>query len=215
MTIVELTSIFLQVLKRTRNMPRIFVIALLLAVLSPMSPAQMRGGTGRAAGGARFGHFRGGGSGYPFFYGDYGSDLAPEPQAPPVVVQRKVVQPERLTEPLLIEWQGDRFVRYGATQKAEPPDYAEVASARVSGAAISRELPPAVLVYRDGHREEVSDYVITRGVLYARNNYARDGSSTRNVQLSALDLSATFKANQDSGVRFVLPERPNDVVTRP
>lgn len=188
---------------------------MLVAVLSPMSAAQMRGRPGIAAGGAQFRHFRSGGFGYPFFYGDYGPDLATVPQSPQVVVERKVIQPERPTEPLLIEWQGDRFVRYGGAQTgAQSPDYAEGVPA-TKGTPSEHELPPAVLVYRDGHREEVSDYVITRGVLYARNNYARDGSSMRNIQLSALDLSATFKANQDGGVRFVLPERPNDVVTRP
>jgi len=140
-------------------------------------------------------------------------------EAPPAVIEKRVFQPERPTEPLLIEWQGDRFVRYGGAQGAvaQSPDYAEVASVTKGGTSFanSRELPPAVLVYRDGHREEVSDYVITRGVLYPRKDYSQDGSSTRNVQLSALDLPATFRANQDSGVRFVLPERLNDVVTRP
>ena len=70
-------------------------------------------------------------------------------------------------------------------------------------------------MYRDGHREQVSDYVITGGVLYARSDYSQGGPSMRNIQLSTLDLSATLRANQDSGVRFVLPERSNDVVTRP
>jgi len=194
-------------------MPRILIIALLAAVLAPMSAAQMRGRPGFTVGNAGFRHFRSGGYGYPFFYADYGSDLVPEPQAPPVLVERKVIEPERPAEPLLIEWQGNRFVRYGATQKAETPDYAEVASARVADSATSHELPPAVLVFRDGHREQVSDYVITRGVLYARG----DGYSqaSRNIQLSALDLSATLKTNQANGLRFVLPERLNDVVTRP
>jgi hypothetical protein len=221
MTIVESTSTFRRELKLTKDMPRILIIAMLAVVLSPMSAAQMRGGTGRAAGGARFGHFRSGGYGYPLFYSDYGADLAAVPPAPPVVFERKVIQPERPTEPLLIEWQGDRFVRYGGAQTgAQSPDYAEVASAAPAmkpgtSPGAGHELPPAVLIYRDGHREEVSDYVITRGVLYTHGDYSQNGSSMRNIQLSALDLSATFRANQDSGVRFVLPERPNDVVTRP
>jgi hypothetical protein len=212
MTIAELISIFRQPLKPIRDMPRILIIALLAAALSPLSMGQMRGRPGITIGNSGVRHFRSGGFGYPFFYSDYGPEsVAPAP-APPLVVE-KVLQPERPLEPLLIEWQGDRFVRYGETQKAESPDYAEVASARVPGSASGHDLPPAVLVYRDGHREEVSDYVITRGVLYARGNGYSQAS--RNIQLSALDLSATFQANQNSGVRFVLPERSNDVVTRP
>lgn len=213
---VESTSTFRRELKLTRNMPRILIIALLAGLLSPMSAAQMRGRAGISVGNAGFRHFRSGGYGYPFFYGDYG-DYAGEPPAAPVVVEKRIIQPERPTEPLLIEWQGDRFVRYGGARStgAQSPDYAEVASARVSGSAISRDLPPAVLVYRDGHREQVCDYVITGGVLYARSAYSQGGPSMRNIQLSTLDLSATLRANQDSGVRFVLPERSNDVVTRP
>jgi hypothetical protein len=115
----------------------------------------------------------------------------------------------------LIEWHGDRFVRYGGAQ-TQGPDYAQAPAVQPRGSAeTSHELPPAVLVYRDGHREDVSDYVITRGVLYARGDYSRDGSWMRNIQLTALDLSATLKVNQDGGVKFVLPAGPNEVVTRP
>jgi hypothetical protein len=216
MMIAESISIF-QVGKRTSDMPRILIIAMLAAVCSPMSSAQMRGRTGVAIGGTGFRHFRSGGFGSPFFYGDYGNYGGEPMEAPPVVIEKRVFQPERPTEPLLIEWQGDHFVRYGGAQGAvaQSPDYAEVATDRVANAANSRELPPAVLVYRDGHREEVSDYVITRGILYARSDYSQGRPGMRNIQLSALDLSATLRVNQDSGVRFVLPERLNDVVTRP
>lgn len=199
-------------------MPRIIIVALLASVLAPMSSAQMRGGIHGAVARPGFRHFRGGGFGYPFFYSDYGPESEAPPPAPPMVIEKKVIQPERPTEPLLIEWQGDRFVRYGGATASASPDYAEVASVSLPARIAARseadhELPPAVLVYRDGHREHVTDYVITRGVLYVRG----DGYSQapRNIQLSALDLGTTFRANQDNGLRFVLPERPNDVVTRP
>ena len=217
--IAESTSTFRQARKPTRDMPRILTIALLAAVLSPMSSAQMRGGVHVAVNRTGSRRFRSGGFGYPYFYSDFGDGSAEVTLPSPNFVEKRIVEPERLAQPLLIEWHGDRFVRYGGTQQGlRSPDYAEVAvvSPPVKVTAqteTTHEIPPAVLVYRDGHREEVSDYVITRGVLYARG----DGYSqaSRNIQLSALNLSATFKANQDSGVRFVLPERLNDVVTRP
>jgi hypothetical protein len=198
-------------------MPRILIIALLAAVVAPMSAAQMRGRAGIATGGAGFRHFRTGGFGYPLFFADYGAESTAPPPAAPVVVERRVFQPESKPEPILIEWHGDRFVRYGGTQTgAQSPDYAQAISSAHGGTSsgTSHQIPPAVLVYRDGHREEVSDYVITRGVLYARNDYSRDGSWMRNIQLSALDLSATMKANE-SGTKFILPSGPNEVVTRP
>jgi hypothetical protein len=52
-------------------------------------------------------------------------------------------------------------------------------------------------------------------VMYARGDYWRDGYWTKNIQLSALNISATLKTNQDHGVKFVLPAGPNEVVTRP
>jgi hypothetical protein len=214
--IAESTSTFPQAVKPTRDMQRILIITLLTAVLLPMSVAQVRGGMARAAGGGRLGHFRRGGFGYPYFYSDFGDGSAEVALPPPNFVDKRIVEPERLAQPLLIEWHGDHFVRYGGAQAAvQSSDYAEVASGAplIKPGASSHAIPPAVLIYRDGHREEVSDYVITRGVLYARG----DGYSqaSRSIQLSALDLSATFKANQDSGARFVLPETLNDVVTRP
>jgi hypothetical protein len=201
-------------------MPKILVIAMLAAVLAPMSWAQIRGRSGVVIGGNAFRHFRGGGFGYPGFYSDYGEGSLDAPPAPPNFVEKRIFEPERPAEPLLIEWQGDRFVRYGGAQGAgaQSPDYAEVAAvsppAKVAAQPeASREIPPAVLIYRDGHREEVSDYVITRGVLYARGDgYTR---ASRNIQLSALDLSATLKANQESSVKFALPAGPNEVMTRP
>jgi hypothetical protein len=198
-------------------MPRISIIALLAAVVLPMSAAQMRGRAGIASGGAGFRHFRTGGFGYPLFFADYGAESTAPLPAPQVVIERRVFQPESKPEPILIEWHGDRFVRYGGTQTgAQSPDYAQATSPanRATSSGTSHQIPPAVLVYRDGHREEVSDYVITRGVLYARNDYSRDGSWMRNIQLSALDLSATMKANE-SRMKFILPSGPNEVVTRP
>jgi hypothetical protein len=215
-------------------MLRTLTIALLAAVLPPIAAGQMSNGNfaawgrgplaipsgqvfphaGAPLGPRQFTHSRSSGFGYPLFYADYGSAPAVPPAPQVVIVEERAPQPEAKPEPIMIEWQGDRFVRYGGAETgARSPDYSEAVSGGRKRSEVSREVPPAVLVYRDGHREEVRDYVITRGVLYARG----DGYSlpSRNIQLSALDLSATFQVNQDSGVRFVLPERTNDVVTKP
>jgi hypothetical protein len=199
-------------------MLRILIIAMLAAAFSPMSAAQMRGRPGMAASGTGLRHTRSGGFAYPLFYADYDAESTAPPPAPPVVVEKRVFQPESKPEPILIEWHGDRFVRYGGMQTAaQSPDYSEIASASKGNprSEVAHELSPAVLIYRDGHHEEVRDYVITRGVLYARGDYSQAGSSMRNIQLSALDLSATLKANRESSVKFVLPAGPNEVVTRP
>jgi hypothetical protein len=218
-------------------MRRWLTSGLLLAAFIPAAAAQGRGGFGfggfHNGGGFAGHHGRGFGSslvffGDPFLDADYVSNRY-EPASPPVVI----VQPtaaagtpaEPKAEPLLIEWQGDRYVRFSGHQESAasvPLDYSQAPESRAannatySPAQSSRaELPPAVLVYRDGHREAVSDYVIAGGNLYARGDYYRDGFWTKTVQLSALDIPATLRANSLSGVRFVLPSGPNEVVTRP
>jgi len=218
-------------------MPKWLTIALLFASLVPGAPAQMRGGfgTGGAFRNGFAGHNgRGLGRGWawygdPFFYADYASQPEYEAPSPPVVVVQPragAANPEPKPEPLMIEWQGGRYVRSGGQQKSsayldysEAPASAGINKPEVRSSSTTQapqfELPPAVLVYRDGHREEVSDYVIANGNLYARGNYWHDGFWTKTVQLSALDLPSTLRANSDSGVKFVLPSSPNEVVTRP
>lgn len=214
------------------------ILVCAFATLLPAAAAQTRGGLGFGGfrnGGGFAGHFgRGFGGrslvwfGDPFFYSDYSQPPAYEPRAAPVVI----VQPtsaaapaEPKSEPLMIEWQGDRYVRFGGQRESAKAslDYSEAPS----GASLPTiqpyfvqpvprgELPPAILIFRDGHHENVSDYVIANGNLYARGDYWRDGFWTKTVQLSALDIPATLRANSASGVNFVLPSGPNEVVTRP
>ena len=128
----------------------------------------------------------------------------------------------RLT-PLLIEWQGDRYVRFGGTAErgtSTHPDYAEPAITKAPMSATQKErsesqageLPSAVLVYRDGHREEIPDYAIADGVIYVRGNKWQNGYWTKRIPLSALDAPATMQANQQRGVKFMLPSAPNVVI---
>ena len=78
-----------------------------------------------------------------------------------------------------------------------------------------RELPPALLIFRDGHSEEVRDYTIADGTLYARGDYYTDGFWNKKIELSALNLTKTLQVNADRSVNFVLPKSPNEVITRP
>ena len=166
-----------------------------------------------------------------FLFSDYGYPSEPVVvQVPPpqvVVVQQPAV-PEASDAskpgPLLIEWQGDRYVRVTTengtlrTRHIQPDYSRESVRSHPAGAltpAAQQELLPVVLVFHDGGREEVRDYAIIRGVMYAHGDYWKDGYWTKQIQLSALDLPATLQANQQRGVKFVLPAGPNEVVTRP
>ncbi|PYX28300.1 MAG: hypothetical protein DMG77_15835 [Acidobacteria bacterium] len=137
--------------------------------------------------------------------------------------------PAPASQPLLIELQGDRYVRLNSGDASENPhDDREpirvIASASPSthhapSAAVhppaKRELPPAVLIFHDGHSEEVRDYTIVSSVIYARGDYYTDGYWNKKIELTALDLPETLKSNQARGVHFILPNAPNEVVTRP
>ena len=172
----------------------------------------------------------------PYFYADYpfqsfAAEPAPLQASPPR--SRIDWSPEARTEPLLIELQGDRYVRFGGTpgsgqrQENAAPDYAGPTTGKPSVSRRSAtppradatlkapELAPAVLIYRDGRHEEVSDYAIIGAVMYARGDCWHDGYCRKNIQLSDLNISATLQANQDNGVKFALPSSPNEVITRP
>ena len=76
------------------------------------------------------------------------------------------------------------------------------------------ELPPAVLVFRDGRQEEVKSYTIIGETLYASANYWTSGSWTRKIEIADLDVPATLKLNQERGSKFNLPSGPQEVVIR-
>ena len=169
---------------------------------------------------------------YDPFYSGYlsSSDTPVASQAPLIVLQtppEAAPMPERPTsptQPLMIELQGDRYVRLSGeetsdTQMIDPTldvfrQHDRSAVARIQPVA-AEESAPAILVFRDGHREEVSNYMITDGILYTAGDPYTGGSWNRKVELSSLDLPETVKSNQSRGVRFQLPSAPNEVILRP
>jgi hypothetical protein len=58
-----------------------------------------------------------------------------------------------------------------------------------------------VLVFRDGHKQEVRNYAIVGQTLW---DFSAKG--TRKIPLTDLDLDTTRKLNDDRGVEFVLPK---------
>lgn len=144
-------------------------------------------------------------------YPDRGDQVVVQPPAAPVVVQAapQPVQELKPANPLLIELQGDRFVRLTGNEADG------LVAARGAPSQQHAELPPAVLVFRDGHRQEISSYAIIGQALYASGSYWTNGYWNQKILLADLDLPATLRANQERGVNFVLPASPDQVVTRP
>ena len=66
--------------------------------------------------------------------------------------------------------------------------------------ADAREQIPVVLVYLDGHEQEVKNYAIVGPTLYDLGAFVAHKSP-----LAELNLKATIKANDDRGVEFSVP----------
>ena len=176
--------------------------------------------------------------GTPLWFDDYppNDNAAPSVivmQAPaqPATSARPVFEETKPAAPLIIEWQGDRYVRHSGAASSEanqaPLDYVAPAKLNSSVHAAQSvkpvkstppapaELSPATFVFRDGHREQSSDYTIISGIIYTRGDYWTSGSWTRKIPIAQLDVPATLRANADSGVPFRLPAAPNEIITRP
>ncbi len=178
--------------------------------------------------------------GFPLWSDSYfpASDSAPSVivvQPPAAPAERVLATDEpKSAAPLLIEWQGDRYIRRTSTTTTgshdSQPDYVadtkagafrNTKTARSSqvpsqGNRLSNPEPPATaFIFRDGHREESDNYSIISGVIYARGDYWTTGQWSRQIKLTQLDLPATVKANQQLGITFRVPAAPNEVVTRP
>ena len=93
-----------------------------------------------------------------------------------------------------------RAARLREDLASEPRDAAakpEAESAsKTSAPAIE---PKTILVFRDGHKEEVTNYAIVGDQLYDFT------SGKRRVAISDLDIAATTKANDARGMDFRLP----------
>jgi hypothetical protein len=76
-------------------------------------------------------------------------------------------------------------------------------------------LPLAVLVFLDRHREEISGYTISGDALYASSNFYSNGSWSRRIELSSLNLTETLNENRTRGIHFRLPSAPNEVIVGP
>jgi hypothetical protein len=174
-------------------------------------------------------------SGYlfpPYSYSNDEFDSEPvAPEEPPVQVivsppHQPPAPPAKPIEPLLLENRDGLWVRVptgSQMQTIQSPAKPGAASASslqpgISGPAEAMkplpELPPAEIVFRDGHSEEVQKYVIRGDALYTTGDYWSSGSWTRKIPLAELDIPASLKLNKERGAKFNLPSGPNEVVVR-
>src|ERR1051325_5301980 len=136
------------------------------------------------------------------WYPGYGTEVVPAvPQV--IVLQTPAPAPPIVKEdprpiaPLMIEFQGGQYVRSDRNEK--PVQLAIAHNTKPTKAEPVRTEIPAVLIFRDGHREQIREYTIVDGAIYAHGDYWADGFWNKKIMLSALDVRETLAANQASG----------------
>jgi len=119
----------------------------------------------------------------PYYAEDSGSDVADEPYngGPTVFDRRGNGQP----------------APYQASPYAEAPVASQPAP---SSDETASDQPQTVLVFKDGHQIEVSNYAIVGSTLYDLTP-----GHSRRVTLTELDLSATAQQNDNRGIDFQVP----------
>jgi hypothetical protein len=151
-----------------------------------------------------------GGWGYalPYYYipfGDYGYgyDYVGGPDiysGPPAMYSGPAIGPNDPTLHIIVE--------QAPAQSYRPPTddaQAEVASPppkiqeQPSAARDVKPREPTVLVFRDGHQQEVGNYAIMGQTVYVLDD------RTQKIPLANLDVPATVKANDDRGMEFKVP----------
>lgn len=170
---------------------------------------------------------------YPDEYSDYYSEQAPaSPQESHVVVvensqPRSQMPPPPPPESLVLELEGNHWVRITSSGQRESGMQAagqgSGKSSRLrtltprenSALESSHELPAAILVFRDGHREKISRYTIVGRTIYTKTDYWNAGSWTKKVPIAELNIPATMEINRERGTNFSLPSGPGEVVVRP
>lgn len=215
-------------------MTRALAVALLLII--PASAAAQRMGAAHFRAGsstfsAHFGHTgHSRQSYYPLglfdpLYADYLSNGYPVASQPPVIIMQAppaaaaADPPPAPAQPLMIELQGDRYVQISGDQPSHAQMIDRVPDSQparfVAPAHEQQAASPAVLVFRDGHRQEVSAYTIADGVLYAAADYATTGAWNQKIELASLNVPETIATNSSRGLRFQLPSAPNEVIVSP
>jgi len=138
--------------------------------------------------------------------------VTPAPQVAPITATKQELVPSGA----LLELQGNRWVKVSSFAMGNvPSETPQTKSTPGAATAPTKELPPAILVYHDGHTEELSSYSIIGVTLYTKADYWTSGAWTRKIQIADLNLPATLKQNHDRGLAFQLPSGPDEVILRP
>jgi len=89
--------------------------------------------------------------------------------------------------------------RAAEDEESLPPPMKSNLDNVAAAARDAKPIDPTVLVFRDGHQQEVTNYAIMGQTVYVFDK------RTQKIALTDLDVAATIKLNDDRGVDFHLP----------
>ncbi len=124
--------------------------------------------------------YSGSGGGGPYLYSG-----PPQGPAPPAEQTLHIIVDTAPTHPIAKDQLAEEQL-----QPATPPPAPQEAKPGV----------PTVLVFRDGHTQEVTNYAIMGPTVYVFDKLPKK------IALADLDVPATVKANDDQGVEFQVPK---------
>lgn len=103
--------------------------------------------------------------------------------------------------PTIFDRRGSGASSYVPRVRDVPPAHQEQTTAEDAPADTEPAQEPTLLVFKDGHKLEVTNYAILGVTLFDLTP-----GHARKVTLADLDLEATRKQNDDRGVNFQLPQ---------
>ena len=109
--------------------------------------------------------------------------------------------PISANDPLLhiVAEQPPVYYSHGGPDAAQAPPVQAQSTLEPLSLTDSKPNEPSVLVFRDGHRQEISNYAIMGQTVYVFDK------RTRKISFADLDVPATVKANDDRGLEFRIP----------
>jgi len=100
---------------------------------------------------------------------------------------------------IVVEQPAARNVGSDSDYAQAPPAQAQAELQQQSMAHEAKPNEPSVLIFRDGHQQEVANYAIMGQTVYVFDK------RTQKIALADLDVPATIKANDDRGLEFNVP----------
>ncbi len=151
--------------------------------------------------------YRSGGWAYavPYYYplddpGAYGYDYVGGAGAGPDLYSGPPLGPEQNPHIVVEQPPSRPYNNYEGAP--DPRAYASPPAPPSAPAVDAKPGDPTVLVFRDGHQQEVTNYAIMGDSVYLFDK------GRKKIGLADLDLPATVKANDDRGLEFRLPPSP-------